>query len=92
LPKTFTPVGQVYGAGGSTVTVQALKPGLLIARGADGSVYFARQLAPGEAYRAPQLSGLSIETPDPDTVQVFVAGQSKGVMPAIKTALSDLAE
>ena len=95
LPARFEPKGKIYGVAPgqpSNVTLQALKSASLIVRGADGSVYFARQLAPGEAYRAPQLGGLSIETPDPDTVQVFVGGQSKGVMPAIKTALGDLVE
>ena len=93
LPTRFEPKGKIYGVAPgqpSIITLQAIKSASLIVRGADGSVYFARQLAPGEAYRAPQLAGLSIETPDPDTVQVFVAGQSKGVMPSIKTALGDL--
>jgi hypothetical protein len=40
------------------VTLQAIKSASLIVRGADGSVYFARQLRAGEAYRAPQLGGL----------------------------------
>jgi transcriptional regulator with XRE-family HTH domain len=82
LPATFTPAGQVYGAGGSSVTVQALKPGLLIARGADGSVYFARQLAKGEAYRVPALAGLTLDVSSPKDFQVFVGGQSKGLLPA----------
>jgi cytoskeletal protein RodZ len=95
LPQRFTPGGKIYGiAPGqpSSITFQALKSASLFVRGADGSVYFARQLAPGEAYRAPQLGGLSVETPDPDTVQVFVAGQSKGVLPSVKTALGALVE
>ena len=74
------------------VTLQAIKSASLIIRGADGSVYFARQLAAGEAYRAPQLGGLSVEAAEPDSIQVFVAGQSKGVLPSPKLALGDLAE
>jgi cytoskeletal protein RodZ len=95
LPQRFVPGGKIYGVTPgqpSSITFQALKSASLIVRGADGSVYFARQLAPGEAYRAPQLAGLSIETPDPDTVQVFIGGQSNGVLPAVKTALGALVE
>jgi len=95
LPATFAAKGKVYGAAPSQpsiITLQALKSASLIVRGADGSVYFARQLAIGEAYRAPQLAGLSVETSEPDSVQVFVAGRSKGVLPAAKAALGALAE
>ena len=95
LAPTFVAEGKVYGAApgqSSVVTLKALKSASVIVRGLDGSVYFARQLAPGEAYRVPQLGGLSVETPDPDTVQVFVGGQSKGVLPSVKTALGALVE
>jgi cytoskeletal protein RodZ len=95
LPATFQPGGKVYGAAAgqpSTVTLKALKSASLIVRGADGSAYFARQLAAGEAYRAPQLAGLSVETSEPDSIQVFVAGQSKGVLPSAKSPLGALAQ
>lgn len=94
LPPTFAPKGAVYGAPASqpsAVTVQALKSAALIVRGADGSVYFARQLKAGEAYRAPQLSGLAFEVSTPTAFQVFVGGQSKGVLPAPQTSVSGLA-
>ncbi len=95
LPATFEAGGRIYGATAeqpSTVTLKALKSASLIVRGADGSVYFARQLAPGEAYRAPQLGGLTVETSEPDSIQVFTAGHSKGVLPSPTTALGALAE
>jgi hypothetical protein len=95
LPATFEAGGKIYGAPTgqpSSVTLKALKSASLIVRGADGSVYFARQLAPGEAYRAPQLGGLTVETSEPDSIQVFTGGQSKGVLPSAKTALGSLAE
>ena len=95
LPPRFVPQGRVYGAAPGQpagVTLQALKSASLIVRGADGAAYFARQLAPGEAYRAPLLAGLTVETSDPDTIQVFLAGQSKGVLPAAKTSLGALAQ
>lgn len=95
LPTAFEAGGRIYGAAPdqpSNVTLKALKSASLIVRGADGSVYFARQLAAGEAYRAPQLGGLTIETSEPDSIQVFTAGHSKGVLPSAKTALGALAE
>jgi cytoskeletal protein RodZ len=93
LPAVFKPKGQVYGARpkeSSAVTVQALKSASLIVRGADGSLYFARQLAQGEAFRAPQLGGLTLNVTDPNAFQVFVYGQSKGVLPAAQASVSGL--
>jgi cytoskeletal protein RodZ len=95
LPATFEAGGRIYGAAPgqpSSVTLKALKSASLIVRGADGSVYFARQLAPGEAYRAPQLGGLTVETSEPDSIQVFAGRQSKGVLPSAKTALGALVD
>jgi cytoskeletal protein RodZ len=94
LPAAFAAKGAVYGARpdeGSTVTVQALKSASLIVRGADGSLYFARQLAPGEAFRAPRLEGLTLNVTDPNAFQVFVGGQSRGVLPAAQASVSGLA-
>lgn len=93
LSPTFAPKGRVYDSGSqltSVVTVQALKGGALIVRGADGSVYFARQLAKGEAYRVPQLAGLTLDVSSPHDFQVFVAGQSRGVLPAQQVLASKL--
>jgi transcriptional regulator with XRE-family HTH domain len=94
LPPTFAPAGRIFGAPAnerSVVTVQALKPSLLMVRGADGSLYFARQLAQGEAFRAPQVDGLTLNVTDPNAFQVFVNGQSKGVLPAPQASVSGLA-
>jgi hypothetical protein len=94
LPPVFAAKGAVYGAPPqetSVVTVQALKSALLMVRGADGSLHFARQLAPGEAFRAPQLDGLTFNVTDPNAFQVFVHGQSKGVLPAAQASVSGLA-
>jgi hypothetical protein len=92
LPATFSPNGTVYGAEPqvSVVTLQARKAGSLIVRGADGSVYFARQLSVGEAYRAPPLKGLSVEVSEPTAFQVFVGGQTKGLMPANQSTVAKL--
>lgn len=93
LASTFVANGVVHGApaAGSVVTLQARKPTSLIVRGADGSVYFARQLAAGEAYRAPMLKGLTVDVAEPSSVQVFVGGQSKGLLPSAQTLVSKLA-
>lgn len=94
LPPTFRPQGRVYDSGNpnqpSVVTVQAIKAGALIVRGPDGSVYFARQLAKGEAYRVPQLAGLTLDVSAPHDFQVFIAGQSRGVLPAQQVLASKL--
>lgn len=94
LRPVFTPNGAIYGAAPgqpSTVTLQALKSASLIVRGADGQIYFARQFAPGEAYRAPQIAGLTADVSQPASFQVFVGGQSKGVLPATQVSLNKLA-
>jgi len=93
LAPAFVPNGVVYGAepGLSVVTLQARRSASLIVRGGDGAVYFARQLSAGEAYRAPALKGLTVEVSDPTAVQVFVGGQSKGLLPATTASLEKLA-
>jgi len=90
----FAPHGAVYGAPAaqSAVTLQVSKSASLIIRGADGTVYFARQLAAGEAYRAPQTPGLSVEASDPAVVDVFVGGLFKSPLPAAKIVVSRLTE
>ena len=95
LPPTFIPLGKVYDGGNpqmaSVVTLQALKPAAVILRGADGSVYFARQLAKGDAFRVPQVAGLTLDVSNANDLQVFVHGQSKGVLPAAQVLAAKLA-
>jgi len=88
----FLAHGAIYGAavGQSTITLQANKSASLIVRGANGTVYFARQLAAGEAYRAPLTPGLSVEASDPAVVDVFVGGLLKGPLPAAQTVIARL--
>jgi hypothetical protein len=93
LPATFVAAGKVYGdTAGSQVTLQARKPTSLVVHGADGSVYFARQLAAGEAWRAPALKGLTVDVVEAGAVQAFVGGQSKGALPLGRNLISKLAE
>lgn len=95
LPQTFTPQGKILDAGGSRqaspVILQALKPASIVIRGGDGSVYFARQLAKGEAFRVPQRPGLTLDVSKADDFQVFVSGRSRGVLPAQQVLASKLA-
>jgi hypothetical protein len=94
LPQTFQPQGRIYDTGnpqvGSLITLQALKPVALILRGADGSVYFARQLSKGEAFKVPSLAGITLDVSNGSDLQVFVYGQSKGVLPANQVLASKL--
>ncbi|MDP1631779.1 MAG: helix-turn-helix domain-containing protein [Caulobacter sp.] len=88
----FIASGAVHGAdaGVSTVTFQARKATTLIVRGSDGSVYFARALAAGDAYRAPAIKGLAVEVPDPSAMNVFVANKLKGPMTSTTATVASL--
>lgn len=92
-PATFTPNGPIHGAAPnlSVVTLQARERASLIVRGADGTVYFAKQMAAGEAYRAPLLKGLVLDVSDPTAFDVFVFGNGRGVLPAPQTPVATLA-
>lgn len=88
----FTAKGAVYGAPAdpSAIILQAKRAALVVIHGADGAVYFARQLAAGEAYRAPPGKGLTVDVSDPQAFDVFVAGAFKGPLPAAQVPLSKL--
>jgi len=92
--KVFiNPHAAVYGAPAaqSVVTLRALKSASLVIKGSDGAIYFARQLAPGEAFRAPaNVSGLQIDSPTPQHFDVIVSGQSQGPLQAASTPLAKL--
>ncbi len=91
-PQPFVAQGAIYGpaTGASDLIIQARKSISLEIRGADGAVYFARQLAPGEAYRVPNVPGLTAEVSNPDSAELYEGGLSKGVFAApqipLKTA------
>lgn len=90
LSPTFVAKGVVYGAtaDASNVIVQALKSASLVVRGPEGSVYFARQLAAGDSYRAPAFKGLVLDVSDPTAFQVFVDGQSRGQLVVAQTQVA----
>jgi hypothetical protein len=88
----FEAKGPVLGASPteSQVIVQARKSAALIVRGPDGATYFARQLAVGQAYRVPNVKGLTLEVFDAGALQIFVAGESRGGVPAGKSSVAQL--
>jgi cytoskeletal protein RodZ len=92
-PAVFTPKGQVYGsdAAGPTVVLQARKPASLIVRGPAKEVYFARQLAAGEAYRAPIGQKLTAEVTDPARFSVYINNQLRGALLVNQTQLDKIA-
>ena len=92
LGAAFEAKGVVYGAapGAAHIILVAAKPVSFVIHGADGSVYFARQLETGEAYAAPALAGLSVEVSNPAEVNVYVDRAFKGPLPGPTTALSSL--
>jgi cytoskeletal protein RodZ len=87
---TFTPKGTIYGASAqqSVVTLQASRGASIIVRGVGGSIYFARQLAPGEAYRAPLTRGLTVDVSDPTAIDVYVSGVKTTPLSGNVTSLS----
>ena len=92
-PAVFSTRATVYGsvAGGPAVVLQARKPASLIVRGAGGEVYFARQLAVGEAYRAPVGRKLAAEVTDPGAFSVYINNQLQGSLVAPQTPLDKVA-
>jgi cytoskeletal protein RodZ len=92
--KVFmNPRAAVYGAPAdkSVVTLRALRSASLVVKGGDGSIYFARQLQPGEAFRAPaNVPGLTVDAPNFQAFQVTVSGQSHEPLQAATTPISKL--
>jgi len=89
----FVAAGTVYGArDASGVLFQARNPTSLVVRGQNGAVYFARQLAAGEAWRAPAAPGLIVDVGNPASMEVFVAGVSRGALTAPQTPVSHFAD
>jgi hypothetical protein len=88
----FSPHGPVYGAPRTEagVVLQAVRPMSLVVRGAGGAVYFARQLAPGEAWRAPDVAGLTVDVDVPAAAEVYVQGRAVGVLSQAQTPLASL--
>jgi cytoskeleton protein RodZ len=96
LGERFTPAGAIYGgppvSAATDVILQARKATSLIVRGGGGAVYFARELSPGEAWRAPSATaGLTVDVGNPSAIEVFAAGVSRGSLSTPQTPVARLA-
>jgi cytoskeleton protein RodZ len=90
----FAASGQVYGVGpeGGSLVFQATRPLTLIIRGGDTAVYFARHLSTGEAYRAPAVHGLTVESDSPYYVRVYGAGGYRSTLTQSLTPLAQFGQ
>ena len=87
----FVAHGTVFGArAGGGAIVQALRPFSLVVRGAGGEVYFARELAAGEAWRAPAIAGLTVDADTPAAAEVYLGGRAEGPLTETQTAVESL--
>ena len=62
----------------SRLTVQARRSASVVVRRPDGLILFARQLAAGEAYRAPLERGLIVDVSEPGAFDVYRDGEFQG--------------
>uniref|UniRef100_UPI0028A0B182 helix-turn-helix domain-containing protein n=2 Tax=Brevundimonas TaxID=41275 RepID=UPI0028A0B182 len=92
VQAAFNPRGAVYGASATTsqVILQAKKPAALVVRQGDGRILFARQLAAGEAWRAPPGLSATIDVSDPAAFDVYLNGEHSGALPAAQSPLGTL--
>ena len=92
VQKAFNPRGAIYGASASAsdVVLQARKSAYLIVRMGDGRVLFARQLAAGDAWRAPVGVSATVDVPDPTAFDVYLNGEHGGGLEAAQTSLNQL--
>jgi hypothetical protein len=92
VQKAFNPRGAIYGASAnaSQVVIQARKAASLVVRMADGRVLFARQLAAGDAWRAPQGVSATVDVSDPTAFDIYLNGEHGGALEATLTPLGQL--
>jgi cytoskeletal protein RodZ len=91
----FAPAGAVFGdpvaaASASGVVLQARKSTTLVIHGPGGSISFARLMAPGEAWRASDVTGLTADVAEPGAMEAFVGGASRGRLTQAQTPLGRL--
>ena len=93
LAGDFDPKAQVYGAPAQApnVMMRARKTDTLVVRGKDGTVYFARQLRAGEAYRAPLGAALIVDVTEPAAFDLYVNGRQRGTLTTAQTPLDKVA-
>lgn len=90
--RAFNPRGAVYGApaAASQVVIQARRPAVLVVRASDDRVLFARQLAEGDAWRAPLNVSAVIDSNVFDRFDVYLNGEYAGPLTAERTPLAGL--
>lgn len=93
VPAAFEPTGTVYGAEPerATVILQARKSANIVVRDKAGAISFARQLQPGEAYRAPAVPGLVADLSDPAAFDFYRDGQRQAPLTEASVPLDKLA-
>lgn len=91
VQAAFNPRGAVYGypATASQVVLQARKPVALVVKIGD-RVLFARQLAVGEAWRAPMDVAATVDVSDPTAIDVYLNGEHGGGLTSLLTPLNQL--
>ena len=92
VQKAFNPRGAIYGAPATTakVILQARRPASLVIRQGDGRIVFARQLAAGEAWRAPPGLSATVDVSAPDAFDVYMNGEHSGTLSANQSSLGSL--
>ena len=92
VQKAFNPRGAIYGApaNASMVVIQARTAGALVVRLGDGQALFARQMAPGEAWRAPIGAAATVDVSDPAAFDVYLNGEYGGPLAGVLTPLAQL--
>lgn len=81
-PSQFESHGEIYGAAakGGDVIIQARKRAALIVRGPDGAIFFARELAIGDAYRVARGTHATADASDPAAFDLYVDGKLQGLL------------
>ncbi|MDP1913053.1 RodZ family helix-turn-helix domain-containing protein [Brevundimonas sp.] len=92
VQRAFNPRGAIYGASASAsqVVIQAREAAGLVVRMADGRVLFARQLAAGDAWRAPAGIAATIDASKWTAFDVYLNGEHGGRLEAQLTPLDQL--
>jgi cytoskeleton protein RodZ len=92
VQAAFNPRGAIYGErpAATQVVIQARKAASLVVRMGDGRVLFARQLAAGEAWRAPAGVTATVDASEPGAFDVYLNGEHGGALPGVLTPLSQL--
>lgn len=92
VQRAFNPRGALYGApaSASQVVLQANKPTVLVVRLGGGQILFARQLAEGDAWRAPLDLAATIDATEPQAFDVYLNGEHAGPLTGPLTPLAGL--